>query len=330
MIKRISLILLFLVVLNFLFGKDIICNYCHKPITGEYIEINGKYYHPDHFKCDYCHKTIKGNQFIKKDGKYYHEKCFFNHIVPKCAVCGKPIKGEYLKNYWGQIYHPRHQNHLTKCEYCGRIIKHPHTDENGFYVCDLCKRKEITELYEAKDIIDKINRILYKKDIEIDLSNIDIHLITLSEMKKISKNPNITSDNKGMAEYKIIKTGETEKKNYNIYLLKNMPKYTFVEVAAHELMHIWIYENGEKEQEPALVEGSCNYASYLVLTELKKKDQFRLLQLNDKYIDYSITTLQNNNDPIYGDGYRRIKKYAAKYGIFMWLNYLKHHKNLPY
>ncbi len=250
-------------------------------------------------------------------------------MVPKCYVCNKPIKGAYLKNYWGQIYHPYHKNHIKKCEYCSRIIKNPQKDVNGFYVCNICKKKLITDSFDAERKVSQIAKILYKFGIDIDLNQVNIKLCDFDEFKKISVQNTITSDNKGMAEYIIKNFGNRKEKSYNIYLLKDMPDFTFVEVAAHELMHIWFYENVELEQKPALVEGSCNLAAYLVLNELKKQQPFRLLQIDKEDAEYSIVKLEKNDDPVYGDGFRTIKKYAEKFGIFMWLNYLKHHKNPP-
>ena len=331
--KKLVVALLLLIILKFislLAEENHICDYCHKPIIGEYLQVGEKYFHPNHFICNWCKKPIKSDKFIELDGKYYHEKCFYKHVVPRCVVCGKPIKGAYLKNYWGQIYHPYHQNEIKKCEYCSRIIKHPHKDKNGLYICNICERKKIDNINDAKTKIEEIVRILYSKGIKIELNDVEIKLVSLEEIKKVALNPNLTSDNKGLAEYKIKKfpDGRTQK-TYRIFILKDMPDFTFVEVAAHELMHIWIYEHGEQKQEAALVEGSCNYASFLVLNKLKDYNSFRFLNLKNEDIDYDITKLEKNADPIYGGGFRTVKKYVDKFGIFMWLNYLKHHKNLP-
>ncbi len=329
--KKIILFIFFILgVITFLISQEIRCEYCHKPITGKYIKIGNKYYHPEHFLCNYCHKPITSQKFIESDGKYYHNECFYNNVVPRCSICGKPLKGKYLTNFWGEKYHPYHESELKKCEYCNRLIQNaPIPDENGFYVCDICKRKEISDLFHAKDFIKKINRLLYGYGIDIDLSLVKIKIGTLTDMKNSIKNEDITPDQKGLAEYKIIKNGHNLKKEYTIFILKDIPDFVFAEIAAHELMHIWIYENCTKNQQPALVEGSCNYAAYLVLSKLTSYNPYRMISVQPKDAEYSILQLNENTDPIYGIGFKRIKKYAEKFGIEMWLSYIKHHQNLP-
>ena len=163
------------------------------------------------------------------------------------------------------------------------------------------------------------------------MTNVKIHLSTLKELKEISGDSNMTKDSKGLAKEVNVQTesGRIVSRKFDIYLLKDMVDYAFVEIAAHELMHIWIYIHGQKKQVPALVEGSCNYAAYHIINDFKNQTRFSFEKIDNKNADYIMMKLMKNPDPIYGKGFRRMKKYAEKFGNYIWLSYIENHKNLP-
>jgi hypothetical protein len=110
----------------------------------------------------------------------------------------------------------------------------------------------------------------------------------------------------------------TVMKSLEINILYGIPEIYFYAIAAHELMHVWQYLHGMIGNDLAFCEGSCNYATYLIL-----KDH------PDKYAEYLLYNLENDTDKIYGDGFRRVKKLVGDHGINYWLDYLKNHKDFP-
>ena len=84
-------------------------------------------------------------------------------------------------------------------------------------------------------------------------------------------------------------------------------------------MHVWLYDNGVDDMDPALCEGSCNYAAYLVLQRYPGKES-----------EYIQTAFRDEPDPIYGDGFRGVAEYVEKHGVAGWLGYLRSHRNPPW
>ena len=96
-------------------ATDLTCGVCGKPITGRYVEVDGKAYHPQCYeqhrapRCAVCGKPILESRLVW-EGKNYHPDCYREAIQPHCAACGKPIEGQYVVE-GGKNYHPTcHRN----------------------------------------------------------------------------------------------------------------------------------------------------------------------------------------------------------------------------
>ena len=87
---------------------------------------------------------------------------------------------------------------------------------------------------------------------------------------------------------------------------------------AHELTHVWQIQRGRLENDPAFNEGSCNYVAYLVLE-----------RYDGEVYDFMRDNLIENEDPTYGEGLRRVKKFAEEKGVEEWLARLQTEENLP-
>lgn len=334
--------------------KKVTCVYCGEAILTQYVEIDGKYYHPIHFKCETCGAPIGHTKYFKKDGKYYcekcfmrlfaprctycgngidgnavifegknyHDSCFYNHVALKCGICGEIIKETYLLDFWGNAYHSRHKNEYPTCEHCGRLICEQFTGggiryPEGRHVCNLCLPSTINEIDRAESILEKVRSYLALEGIRINEKNIGLHLIGRDELNKLA---NTQSDDQN--GYTICK--ETRRmlvltnREFDIYLLDGMPEANLIAVAAHELMHVWQYENVPGDNDKIFSEGSCNYASLLVLKYFP-----------GQMTDYLISTMIQDKDPVYGEGFRRIKKLVEDHGVEFWLRQLKNLKTFP-
>ncbi|HMC83667.1 MAG TPA: hypothetical protein VKL61_10600, partial [Candidatus Polarisedimenticolia bacterium] len=104
-------------------ASDLSCGVCGKAITGRYVEVDGKAYHPQCYeqyrapRCAVCGKPILESRIVW-EGKDYHPDCYRETIRPRCAVCGKPIVGQYVVE-GGKNYHPAcHRSRSLKCVVC--------------------------------------------------------------------------------------------------------------------------------------------------------------------------------------------------------------------
>jgi hypothetical protein len=338
------------------FGQTIICDFCKKSIeTGQYLQVDQKYFHSEHFICEKCKKQIKGS-YYPKDGKYYHENCYKstflkkcshckkpiegeyfvinnktyhqncydNYIADKCAHCNKIIKGEHFEDYWGNKYHYEHYGTVPMCEYCQKLISFKLTGgstiyDDGRVICKHCKSSAVSNLNKAQRLLEDVMFSLSLQNILIKEKEIELHLVDLKQLRIVSKNGSKHSNLRGYATYHYTKENDViVKKEFDIYILSGMPSSYYKMVAAHELMHIWQYQNSDENISKILSEGSCEYASYLLLRKINNS--------NSKYL---IWQLEENKDAVYGEGFRRVKKFVEKNGKTAWLNLLKNEKDFP-
>jgi hypothetical protein len=336
-------------------GDNKICDYCKKAIDGQFYNINGRYFHINHFLCTYCKKPITETNYYSENGYYYHTTCYKNAIMPKCAYCGKPIEGiytesggklyhkecfdsnlalrcaicdgiingNYLRDTWGNNYHTEHENSVPRCLYCGRFFS-PASEGGQRYldnrtVCGLCIKTAVNDPDDAEEIFSEIAEKLTAYGIEVNVGEIKFSLIDCRRMAEINKT--YTDGALGFTEYEQTDYvfGLIKDRHLRISMLNGMPRMQFVAAAAHELMHAWMFSDGPDDMDRKLSEGSCSYVAYLIL----KDDQSPEAQ-------YVLHNMLTETDPIYGDGLRRVKAWVESNDIPAWLNYIKENNQPPW
>ncbi len=338
-------------------AQEIKCNYCGKAISTEYLQVEDKYFHPNHFLCSLCGKPIDG-EFSKDSGKYYHtdcsaklkglicafcgeiisgeyyvsdnkkyhSKCYYNDVAPKCEICKQPLVGTYLVDFFGHRYHESHKSELSECNNCGRLICEPLTGggvilEDKREICNICysTRLENRNEYEnlANLVLSRLETIgfrLRNKDIKIFPVNRD-NLRTISEGSYSSAMRGFTVSNV-LTTYTNDKLEGVEK-SHKIYLLDRLPLLDTESILAHELMHVWVTENTDIVHSPELLEGSCNFVSYLYL-KMKRSSES----------EFIIKQMEMNPDPVYGSGYRKVKDRFEFEPLSVLFTFLKSNRSL--
>lgn len=104
-----------------------------------------------------------------------------------------------------------------------------------------------------------------------------------------------------------------------MYILDGMPRVVFMRVAAHELMHVWLFEHASLQMDHMLVEGSCEYAAYLALSEM-----------TDPLARFDLDNQKENKDLAYGAGFRSVSGYVTRVGLDNWLGYLRTNEEPPW
>ena len=293
-----------------------ICNACGQKITGPYFETGSHFYHSDCFTCEHCGDPIKSayTTYKKKD---YHNECFENHIALRCAVCNGIIQGEYLLDYWGNGYHTSHKGEVLQCDFCQRFIVGSLIDgmerfPDGQRYCGKCAPSTITSVRETRELMVEVAGYLEDFGITVDPGKIRLRLVDRNELKKIASAH--TRDTKGFTDYLVKKNlfGRIKAETIDVYILNGMHRTQMIGTLAHELTHVWQFERGRLEQDPGLSEGSCNFAAYLVLRRIGGVEA-----------EYVIDNMLKDDDPIYGEGFRKVKSYAEEKGLASWLRLLK-------
>jgi hypothetical protein len=337
--------------------KQIICAYCDKPIeSGEYIKIDGNYYHKNHFLCAYCGRPISDQRYYSVNGRYYDSSCYFNAVLPKCGYCNLPIEGPYVESGggyyhkqcydehlalrcslcggiitgdyiiddWGNKYHIEHENHDPQCRYCQRFLSATvseggETYADGRTVCGICLKSAVNDRDEAEDIISEVGKKMAASGITIDVDKIKLALVDSRQMAKI--NPDLDEMAQGLTRFEQMSAyfGLVKERRIKIYILDGLPLREFVATAAHELMHAWLYTNGPADMDKMLVEGSCNYAAWLALMD---DDSPEAEHIRKRMIAEAL--------PTYGEGFRKVKSWVENNDIPTWLEYLKNNTQVPW
>ena len=166
---------------------------------------------------------------------------------------------------------------------------------------DIKSTKDVSEIYSFIINVFKTHNITY-------MPHIPVKIISGREMKNKSR----SSRTIGLAYTTTFPDGEQA---FEIYIISGLSRMEFADVLAHEIMHTWINQNHIKIKKSADEEGLCNYASYITLKYISNNQSSQL-----------ISEMMSNPDPIYGAGFRNVKRKIDKIGLDNYLSILKGEK----
>lgn len=233
-----------------------------------------------------------------------------------CDICFKELGESYLRDAWGNKYHEEHLKKGTFCNTCSRIISKRITRggfqfNDGRFMCNLCEA-HIVKNNSENLILESINsviEILLNKGIHLEKDQFDIKLVD----KDVLQSSMYGLTNHNPSDLKA--TTLIDNKKYIINILWGLHQLEFQGVLAHELMHIWGDYHNIKLSNSKL-EGFCNTGSAFIYrnsnTELSK---------------ILLRSLEENNDPVYGHGYKYINVMIKKYGWKDVVNRLINHNH---
>jgi len=252
----------------------------------------------------------------------------------QCAICGKIILGRALKNLWGDAYCLHHQNEYPACDCCGRLISPGMTGggvtyDDGRQICNICRRTAVDTKGQAKPILDSVCRWLYDRGVRFQGLVLKVDLLNSQELqqrlggrgaRKPAAPGVVLRANLGVIfRAKIPGPGGTLRRQVNgVALLKGLPRELFEGVAAHELGHAWLFLSKVDNLEPWAEAGFCNLLSYILHKE-RQTDEAR----------FWVKTLEASPDPVYGEGFRRVRALFKKHGFGEALHYTFRQRRLP-
>lgn len=295
-------------------ASNFLCSHCKKEIKKRYIEFKTKIYHESCFKkhiqykCYLCHKPIEKEYISSKKGPT-HRQCYEKENYPPCAVCQAPLIGQIIKDDWGLSSHLYHGKQKTRlCHSCGKISSDRTTQ--GTYllsdhrvICGHCHKSSIETDYQARKVSKKIIKTLNENGLS-DIPNFRLILSDQQSMRHKSGTPH-QANIKGLTVSRSRKNEPTE---HDIYILYALPQVEFEAVLAHEICHVW-QNHHQIKLSHKFNEGLCNLMSALAYKQSK-----------DPLAKYLREKLEKNLDPIYGQGYQRIKKLVQQK---KWKNFLE-------
>ncbi len=280
------------------------CDHCRKPLSGQFFPRGERLFHPEcHDKlfvprCEQCREPITGSYTKDPHGGRFHTACYTERYALYCSLCNEVLQGSYLYDHWGQKAHPAHNGVETRqCHVCARLMAPAHGGKllsDGRGLCQGCCATEVqsfTQIQQAKrEVLERMHSVgfAYIPDyIKVELSE-DQQL--LNARLKASPTGNIhgftRTAQRHIPTYGLIL-------EHSIHVLSGLPKIAFMGVLAHELLHVWIHEQGLHHLSHAEVEGFCNLGTALML-QSEDSDLARVL----------LQRMAEDPDPAYGDGYR--------------------------
>ena len=219
-----------------------------------------------------------------------------------CAICLDSLDNKYFVDAWNNPFHIHHKKEGIFCHSCSRIISKGITQggflySDGRYVCSLCQATIVENDSTIKKSYESVIIQLKQAGINKIPNDIPIILINLIELNK--KIGNETHGNlKGFTQ----SYNQHFKNKFNIFILFGLPKIEFEATLAHELLHVWIEKNNFHSK-IEIIEGFCNLGSMLIYDN--DNTQFSKIHLK---------AMENDPNPIYGEGYRQIKSKYEKLG----------------
>lgn len=153
---------------------------------------------------------------------------------------------------------------------------------------------------DVSDIYSYVLGVFTRYDVNY-MPHIPVLIVAREEMLAESGNKNTV----GLAYTRSFIDGE---QSFEIHIIEGLNRLDFAEVLAHEIMHTWVHQNGINIIDEAEEEGLCNYASYIVLSDV-----------GNAYAKSLINSMMNNPDPIYGKGFRYVKAEIEDIGFHQYL-----------
>lgn len=318
-----TLIVLILCIMTLSLIAGLKCDYCRKEINGKYLSTEGKSYHDECYRehiqtrCDYCKKPIEGRYNVFEN-KSYHEDCYTNHIVPRCDICDAPLDGKYVVDFWGTNFHKTHSDELPECSSCSRLISEKTTDGgyrlgDGRTLCGICNRTAVIDEFIIESSLNQVKRLLASNGINDLPSEIPISIVAKDKLKQIS--PIYSENMKGFTDQNAQSiNGKIISRESHIYILSHLPRINFESVLAHELMHVYLFEN-DLDLRSDIREGFCNLGSEMVYEDD-----------NSQYSQFMLQSMKESPDPDYGEGYRKMSKILYRKGWRYVLEELEHIK----
>lgn len=304
-------LIIFALLTGALLSADISCTQCGEPISGKYVNMKGKFYHEKCYRehiqprCDHCGDLIEGKYTIL-DGANYHEHCYVNNIIPKCSICAGPLQGKYYTDFWENSFHASHSSELPECSTCGRLICEELTGggfelSDGRYLCAICNETAVEGDFLMASSVSYVRRLLASNGIDNLPPDIPITLVDRNELRSLASSYSDAMN--GFTQQNMqTRNGQVISKSSHIYVLDNLPLTMFRAVLAHEYMHVYLFER-DLELRSDICEGFCNLGSEMVYKDTPSE-----------YARFRLQNMQEDQDPDYGYGYRKMSRILEQRG----------------
>lgn len=296
-----------------------ICKSCTKPISGTHIKALGADWHPEHFLCAACGQPVNQSAFKDYQGWPLHIECFQRQAAMYCAYCNKALVGQYQMDGWGTKFCPEHSNQYPICRFCGRLVPQGRIMKNSGYIrCPVCRASAIETQEQAQPIFSRLALWVNSQGLRYNNLPLCIEVVDTTRLSEYNGQINDVNTLGVTLVQKTVSTFRTRVTISGVAILQGLPSTLFHSVTVHELGHAWIAVHGVTGLEKWAEEGFCQLLAHRLLVQIATAES-----------KYHTIVIERNNDPVYGEGFRRVRGVSESVGFQHMVNYLLTSKRLP-
>lgn len=244
-------------------------------------------------------------------------------MTPFCTLCHKPfVPGQpYLINSWGEPFCQEHLQQYPMCFACQRLVLpgQGRTYPDNGVICQVCCQTAINTKEQAKPIVEGLANWLSQCGLRF--KGLRLKIEVLDSIALAHKHGQNQPEGRILGNFRrILQVYNDHERRIvdGITLLQGLPQELFEGTVVHELGHAWLYlakiDHLPRWQE----EGFCNLLAY-ILHKDRPTPEAR----------WQVKVLENDPDPIYGEGFRRVRALFKKHGFGEALNYTFYHRQFP-
>jgi hypothetical protein len=257
-----------------------------------------------HHACARCGREVTGPA-VEWRGTLYHRACY-EEVAPRCPICHQPLVGRVVRVGSGPRYHEACFNAHPRCDACGGSVAAAAGDpvkwSDGRVSCADCARTAVTKDADAAAVLDEVRADLARVlGVALGPSVVPIRLVGRPRLLELA-GPDLADPNlKAFTQVEERSDGDVTTRAFEVFALVGLPRAGLYGVVAHELFHVAQARSGApSDTDPALREGSANWVQWRLLSVRGEEARAKLLWDDD--------------DPVYGGGFRRFAKLAADRG----------------
>lgn len=233
--------------------------------------------------------------------------------VPWCKTCGQLIRGRYREDLWSGASCARCISRNGSCIYCGAAAQ---AVAGGEPRCDICLRLAIHDPGLAEALYAEVVDWAESRRMFEDFRQPPMELRARIDPQGL---PPSSDRVLGMAHKSLWQTPTgLSVRAERVVVLSGLPAPLFQAVAAHELGHVWIAAQNITRLPLQDEEGFCELLSHAWISERGTFGRAGLL-----------ARIEESPDPIYGDGFRKMKAFERRTNLHFLMTVLKHPRDHP-
>lgn len=291
------------------------CATCGRRVSGRYLTASGKAYCSEVCfektlpQCPVCGRRVKGKHPVSEGVHYCSDACY-ERTLPRCEICGLPVRRGATVD--GHVYCAEHAD-LPRCSNCGLPSAHTIPLEDERRLCRVCMKAAVFDLKVGERLYREAEDLVFNATRLRSPTRPVLRLAWLTEIReRLSYETDSRMVQRGLYSRTVTTTRKTNifgrvveevrEIDETVYLLHGMAPRTMLITAAHELTHDLIAEEFPEVREDAplwVEEGICQYVAAMVCRQRGFTD--------------ILEEIESCPDPVYGDGYRYIKRRAGAY-----------------